>query len=215
MATPTPTAPPPPPPPRACRLRPLVDERERAAARADARRLAAELASPLGERAPLDPVRAFVALFGALPDESSIAAVRRAYVAAASSSSVRRRARYARDAPGFVYVFRDAADAPHTYKIGRSRSAPEARLAEWRAELGLAGATRRVVLLFAYATRRATLAERVVHALLVCWRLAPRVNPATHRTLTEYFRVERLDALKVFIDAATRHVSWFDGERRA
>lgn len=190
--------------PNAAQWRSLDTDDERARARAWRARLVDELARPLAAREPLDPVRAFTAAFGVRADVVNVERVRAAY---RNASTARR------DAPGFVYVFRDRREQPHVVKVGRTRLDPWRRIVQWRAEL--AAPRDALVVLFAFATRRATLAETIAHELLAPVRLAPRYNRATSRRVIEYFFVERMGALHAFLDATTRHATWFDHASKA
>lgn len=196
---------------RQCADEPIVDAERLAEVTTDRRRLLRELREPLHRsREPMTPPRVFAALYQREPDERNVAAVQRAYRAEAG--------RYAaRSDPGFVYVFRDLRDAPGIVKIGRTRQRVEARHTQWRSELADSSADAaqsRVVLLFAFATRRQHLAERVVHALLHCSHVAGRVSRTTGRDLVEYFRTDSLVLLRALVDAVTRHTIWFDAALR-
>lgn len=106
------------------------------------------------------------------------------------------------DKPGYIYVFHDLADAPNVVKIGRTTRAPTRRVSEWNRALAPAtgGGTRRnVVLLFAYPTRANSFAERVVHETLRCQHLANRIGVVSGDEQSEFFRVDAIMPLKVFI----------------
>jgi hypothetical protein len=203
-----------------CRNR-VLSAAERAADAPALAALVAELrAPPLTEREPVPPDRAARLLLGLELDPFLVASIVRTYART-----------FEGDGPGYVYVFADAAEADaRVLKIGRTRNAPDERLSQWRAELGLdrrrrraldgarvyvadadgvESTTPRLTQLFAYPSAAAALAEAVVHTVLYCERVRGRVNRRRQRELVEYFRAGAdLAALKLLVQAVTRHVTY-------
>lgn len=110
------------------------------------------------------------------------------------------------DESGYIYVFHDIADPANVLKIGRTRQTPLERLAEWERELA-PEAGKSLHLLAAYPTIANRFAERIVQELLRCHHIANRINPVTGRTLEEFYEIENLMALKLFLREMLRFVN--------
>jgi hypothetical protein len=118
------------------------------------------------------------------------------------------------DEPGVVYCFWNILDRPELKKIGRSRRRAEERGREWEAALTPAEG-QLIVILFSVHTKYNVFAERIVHGVLLCERLAGRVNEVNGQLLTEYFRVGNLMALKLFVMLCVGYIDqWGDIVRR-
>lgn len=125
------------------------------------------------------------------------------------------RARHNYDPPGFVYVFRNSSD-PETrhMKIGRTARSVQERLAEWERELE-PQAGRQVQELFAVAARYNEFAEAVVHTVLTCERLGGVRNRRTGAELREFFAIDSLMALKLFIAHTVAYCDAFGSYERS
>jgi len=162
-----------------------------------------------GPRLPrlLDPVTMYRVAFGREPDEQVARRVLRAF-----QREVRDIARGEQDdEPGYVYCFHELSDAPDVLKLGRTARTPEERLGEWERELS-PDEGRSVILLFAHRTRCNVFAERIVHETLRCERIANRLNPVTGDELEEFFRLDNVMAVSVFVRQVLAYVDrWCDG----
>jgi len=135
------------------------------------------------------PMTAYQTLFVEKLDPYIVQGVSRMYADARADGS---------DHRGFVYVFREPRDPPDVYKIGRTSQAdPRVRVAQWNADLNGAA-----VLLFAEPTDFTMLTEAVLHRLLLCQWLPRLVTDS--RTVTEYFRVPDLPALRLLVQAVAQ-----------
>lgn len=126
---------------------------------------------------------------------------------------VRRRHNF--DPPGLIYVFRDSRDPDTRHmKIGRTRRTVRDRLTEWERELAPEGGAQ-VQELFAAATRYNEFAEAVIHTVLTCERLGDVRNRRTGAELREFFRIDSLMALKLFIAHTVAYCDAFGNSERA
>jgi len=117
------------------------------------------------------------------------------------------------DEPGVIYCFWNTLDRPELKKIGRTRRRAEERGREWEATL-TPEPGQQIVILFSVPTRYNVLAERIVHATLLCEHQDGRVNALTGQLLTEYYRVENVMALKLFMILCIGYIDqWGDRVR--
>ena len=156
---------------------------------------------------PMDPERAYAALFAEALDPYLSQQIQNAYTKTAQSMAT---GTLSLPRPGYVYVFRDDRDPVHVVKIGRTSHTVERRLSEWRIQLGAATPGKSPVnVLFYASTRNPVLSELVLHTLLWCNQLMARVNRTTGRQLIEYYSIHDMQALQRLCQAVTRHVDAF------
>ncbi len=118
------------------------------------------------------------------------------------------------DAPGYIYCFHDIGDPPNVLKIGRTSRTPEQRLREWERELAPEPG-KSLHLLFAYPTKHNQFAERVVHETLRCENVVNRLNPLTGDELEEFYTIENVMALSIFVRETIAFVDrWWRSSRR-
>ena len=148
---------------------------------------------------PMDPVRAYAALFAETLDPYMARRVRGLLNAVVISGK----------RTGFVYVFRDERDASGVVKIGSTTARkPDRRIAQWRRDLMAIGTGSTLIrMLWALPCHDAGLAERVLHALLWCQHVRDRVNVETGRRLVEYFAVDDWPALRTLCRVVCRFVN--------
>ena len=177
------------------------------------------------DRIYLGPADAYTVAFLALLDSGVVELVKRTF--ADERTAVMRgerlpiderrprvRRRQQPDEPGVIYCFWNTLDRPELKKIGRTRRRAEQRGREWEAEL-TPEEGQQIVILFSVPTRYNVFAERVVHRTLLCEHQGGRVNERTGRLLTEYYRVENVMALKLFVMLCIGYIDqWGDSVRR-
>jgi hypothetical protein len=189
-----------------CENQPIVDRRVLSAVRAY-RASSAFAFVGRGVRdvtEPLPPVDNFLVCFGVRPDDRVRERVQSIFRDVASALA----ANEIRCERGFIYVFHDSGDPPNVLKIGRTRRTPTRRLAEWERQLAPEPG-KSLRLLSAYATSANRVAERVIHELLRCQRIANRINPIDNNELDEFFTVDNLLALALFIRETLRYIDAF------
>lgn len=198
----------------ACRSTPLD---EAARARVAGQRTALARAEAFGAPLPVVfPSDAYTIVFLAQPD----AVVRRALATLLDDERRRIAAGRAADEPGVVYAFWIVGQPADEIKIGRSRHAPRHRAAEWERALAArespaAAGADIVRLLFAFDTRYNVLAERLVHTALACEHLPNLRHTRSGRTLTEFFRIDNVLALRLFIALCVRYADAVGDQLRA
>jgi len=126
---------------------------------------------------------------------------------------VRRRHNY--DPPGLIYVFRDSRDPDTRHmKIGRTVRSVRERLTEWERDLAPEGGAQ-VQELFAVSARYNEFTETVIHTVLTCERLSDVRNRRTGAELREFFRIDSLMALKLFIAHTAAYCDAFGAAERS
>lgn len=184
-----------------------------------------------GQRDLLTPTEAYTTAFLRTPDiaiERAVAALlvseRRAILAGRRLDlSADERARLPPDArqahnydpPGYIYVFRNSVDPDTRHmKIGRTARAVRTRLTEWELELEPQEGAQ-IQELFAVPTRYNKFTERVVHTVLTCERIGGVRNRRTGAELREFFTIDSLMALKLFIAHAVAYCDAFGAKERS
>lgn len=109
------------------------------------------------------------------------------------------------DAAGYLYALHVLSDPANITKIGRTRRDPRKRRSEWELELAPQEG-QSVILLCAYPTVANEFAERVIHEVLRCQHVTNRINPLTNDELVEFFVIENLMALKLFLRESLRFI---------
>lgn len=154
---------------------------------------------------PAHPTLTYSVCFGAQLDERIVLQLRKLFaeqferirsVPAADESRAERARRV--DARGYIYCFHDIGDPVDVLKIGRTRRTPEQRLREWERELAPEPG-KSLYLLFAYRTDHNQFAERVINLVLRCENLSKRINALTGDDLDEFYRINNMMALAVFV----------------
>lgn len=108
------------------------------------------------------------------------------------------------DAPGSIYAFWITGQPLDQIKIGRTTQKTEERIAEW--ERSLTPEPGDIVNeLFAFETRYNELAERIIHTTLTCEKIGRLRHPRTGRELTEFFRIDNVLLLRLFIAMCVRY----------
>lgn len=168
----------------------------------------------------IGPTDAYTACFLALLDNGVIELVKRTFaderaaIMRGERLPINRRhpkviERQQPDESGVVYCFWNILDRPELKKIGRTRRRAEQRGREWEAALSPEEG-QQIVMLFAVPTKHNVFSERVVHAALLCEHVPHRVNEQSGRQLTEYYRVNNVMALKLFVMLCVGYIdSWY------
>lgn len=107
------------------------------------------------------------------------------------------------DNPGVIYVFWVRGQPINEVKIGRSINKAERRAADWSRVIAPTGS--KVKLLFSFQTRYNALAEQIIHATLAAEQIEKLKHPTTGRALTEFFRVDNILLLRLFILLCIRY----------
>ena len=200
-----------------CQSRPLRDPRTIAAVRAHRRTNAFSFVRTptTAPYNPLPPVDVFAVAFGLAPDPRVAERVETLFTAEATrilqsvpAAEATSDDQLLDDERGFIYVFHDAADPPNVLKIGRTHRDPRKRVAEWERELAPEGG-KSLRLLAAYPTVANEFSEHVVQEMLRCQRITNRLNPVSNLELDEFFIVENLLALKLFIRGSLLFIDRF------
>lgn len=123
----------------------------------------------------------------------------------------------ARDSPalnnrGFIYIFHDLADPANVLKIGMTYNTL-VRHRQWARALAPTDMSS-ILLLASYPTTSQAFAERVVHEVLRCHRIFNRINPVNNRQLKEFFTIDNLLALKLFLRQSLRYIDTFCAQWR-
>lgn len=122
------------------------------------------------------------------------------------------------DEPGVIYVFWVRGQPANQFKIGRSVNPAEQRVSDWGRSIGPRRRVRTndgartidgdgaaaVRLLYSFPTRFNALAETLVHTTLAFEQVAKLRHPTSGRELTEFFVVDNVLALRLFIALVVR-----------
>ena len=149
----------------------------------------------------LSPVDVYIVCFKKTPDERIRARVV-TYLRNVAQGIVRGEQQCEQ---GYIYVFHDIGDPNTVLKVGRTSRTPTKRLAEWEKQLA-PEAGKSIVLLTAYATCANRIAERVIHELLRCSRVSNRINPLDNNELEEFFEIENVLALALFVRGTINYI---------
>lgn len=187
----------------ACRSTPLVGkELEKA------RALAREIASKelRGEQLPvMFPTDAYAVFFERRADSILDASIQTLL------ANMRQRVASGRldDTPGVIYAFWITGEPTDHIKIGRSAQTPQQRMADWNRSIAGRGASSRqeqvVNQMHARRTRFNILAESLVHTTLTCEHLGQLRHPTTGSALTEFYRIQNIMALRLFMAVCARY----------
>mgnify|MGYP001179542631 CR=1 FL=1 len=122
--------------------------------------------------------------------------------------NVRRRVakRQYEDAPGVIYTFWISGQPTDQIKIGRSTQTPTQRIMEWNRVIATADDNTPVVnQMHACETKYNVLAESIIHTMLTCEQISHLRHPKTGNALTEFFRIDNLARLRIFIALVIRY----------
>lgn len=126
----------------------------------------------------------------------------------------RRVARGQFDSPGVIYAFWISGEPTNRIKIGRSVQRPHERMSEWNRMLASDGA-RVINQLFAFKTRYNSLSERIIHTTLACEHLAKLRHPISGNALTEFYDIDNVMALRLFVALCVRYADTKGDEIKA
>src|SRR6056297_1260879 len=187
-----------------CKTRPIKDKSVRGAVAAYRKQRQFQFVGGGRIGKALPPVDNFMVALGLQPDERLRARVQDIFAAAGAALL----ANSVRCERGYIYVFHDSGDPANIVKIGRTSRTPGQRLAEWERQLAPEPG-KSLRLLSAYPTRANRIAERVVQELLRCQRVENRINPLDNRQLDEFYRIDNVLALALFVRETLRYVDNF------
>lgn len=114
------------------------------------------------------------------------------------------------DGPGVIYAFWLTGEPTDHIKIGRSAQTPHQRMADWNrvfAGRRTSGSHTELVVnqMHARRTRYNMLAESIVHTTLTCEHLAQLRHPTSGAALTEFYRIQNLMTLRLFMAMCARY----------
>jgi hypothetical protein len=150
------------------------------------------------------PSAAYQALFLAALDATILRAIQTVLGDAQRRAARWRQTGQPFDQQGYEYAFWISTDPPDIIKIGRTAQQPYVRIAEWQHELA-PGGPQVVLLLWDFPTRYEVLAESLLHTVLECEHLGKRRNARNGRRLVEFFQIDNVLALRIFMALVTRY----------